>query len=173
MPLPDPTRKPTEQLRDPVSRVRLSFQREGENLIVDLWLEPGGNLPAHFHPKQEERWSVAAGRAGVRLGDEALEVTPGDGEIVVAPSVVHGITSISDEEAHLRCQVVPALRLQEFLTESCRAAQEGYFTQRGLPRGRRGARWAARFLKRYRDETVFVKPPQFVQRALIALLAHD
>ena len=41
------------------------------------------------------------------------------------------------------------------------------------PRGLRGARWAARFLKRYRDDTVFVSPPQIVQRALIALLARD
>lgn len=48
----------------------------------------------------------------------------------------------------------------------------GLFTQKGLPRGLRG-RWAARFLKRYRDETVFLSPPMFLQRALIALLAHD
>lgn len=163
----------TEQIRDPVSRVRMAFRPEGENLIVDLWLEPQGKLPAHFHPRQEERWSVVAGRAGVRLGDRELEVTPADGEVVVRPHAVHAITSISDEEAHLRCQVIPALRLQEFLTESARAGQEGYFTQRGLPRGMRGARWAARFLKRYRDETVFVQPPQVLQRALVALLARD
>ena len=49
----------------------------------------------------------------------------------------------------------------------------GLFTPKGLPRGLRGARWAAGFLKRYRDETVFVSPPQFVQRTLIALLARD
>jgi len=150
----------------------MSFQREGDNLVVDLWLEPGGKLPPHFHPRQEEHWSVVAGRAGIRLGDEELEVTPADGAVVVAPNAVHGIKSISGEEAHLRCDVIPALRLEGFLTESCRAAEEGYFTQRGLPRGLRGARWAARFLKRYRDETVFVEPPQFVQRVLIALLAR-
>lgn len=31
----------TEPIRDPVSRVRMSFEPEGENLIVTLWLEPG------------------------------------------------------------------------------------------------------------------------------------
>jgi quercetin dioxygenase-like cupin family protein len=163
----------TDQVRDPVSGVRMSFQGDGEDLIVDLWLEPGGKLPAHWHPKQEERWSVVAGRAGVRLGDETHEVTPADGEVVVVPNAVHAIESIDEREAHLRCHVTPALRLQEFLTESCRAAEQGYFTRRGLPRGLRGARWAARFLKRYRDETVFVEPPQFVQRALIGLLGRE
>jgi len=37
----------------------------------------------------------------------------------------------------------------------------------------RGARWAASFLKRYREETVFVSPPRVVQNLLIALLARD
>ena len=59
------------------------------------------------------------------------------------------------------------------LEESAAAGREGLFTPKGLPRGLRGARWAAGFLKRYRDETVFVSPPQFVQRTLIALLARD
>jgi hypothetical protein len=36
-----------------------------------------------------------------------------------------------------------------------------------------GARFAAAFLKRYRGETVFVRPPQALQWLLIALLARD
>jgi mannose-6-phosphate isomerase-like protein (cupin superfamily) len=43
-----------------------------------------GGLPAHFHPQQEERWSVLAGRARFRLGDEKWVVGPEDGELVVA-----------------------------------------------------------------------------------------
>jgi hypothetical protein len=69
--------------------------------------------------------------------------------------------------------VEPALRLQAFLEESAAAAREGLFTARGLPHGLGGARWAANFLERYRGETVLLKPPQPVQRALIALLARD
>jgi quercetin dioxygenase-like cupin family protein len=162
----------SEPIRDPVSRVRMSFEPEGENLIVTLWLEPGGGLPAHYHPKQEERWSVVEGTVRFRLGDERV-IGPEDGEIPVHPGTVHGLASASDQEAKLRCLVIPALRLQSFLEESAVAAQEGLFTPRGLPRGLRGARWAAKFLKRYRDETVMVSPPQFVQRALFALLARD
>jgi hypothetical protein len=86
---------------------------------------------------------------------------------------VHGVASISDRDAHLRCVVTPPLRLQAFLEEAAAAGQEGLFTPRGLPRGLRGARWAAGFLKRYSDETVFLSPPPIVQRALIALLARD
>lgn len=163
----------TEPIRDPVSRVRMTFEPQGENLLVDLWLEPGGRLPAHFHPQQEERWSVVEGTARFRHGDDETVIGPEDGEIVVEPGTVHGLASAGDREAHLRCFVVPALRLQAFLEQSAAAARENLFTSRGLPRGIRGARWAARFLKRYRDETVFVSPPPIVQRALFALFARD
>jgi quercetin dioxygenase-like cupin family protein len=161
-----------DPIRDPVSRVRMSFEPDGENLIVDVWMERGGGLPAHLHPRQEERWSVVDGKVGFRLADDERVIGPEDGEIAVPPATVHGLTSVSDRDAHLRCLVVPALRLQAFLEESAAAASEGLFTSHGLPRGLRGARWAAGFLKRYRDETVFVSPPQIVQRILIALLAR-
>jgi quercetin dioxygenase-like cupin family protein len=162
-----------EQIRDPVTRVRYAFEPRGESLIVYTWLEPGGGLPAHFHPQQEERWSVLEGRARFQLGREKRVIGPEDGEMVVAPGVKHGLWSASDREARLQTVVTPPLRLQAFLEESASAGREGLFTPRGLPRGLRGARWAASFLKRYRDETVLVSPPAVLQRTLIALLARD
>jgi hypothetical protein len=92
--------------------------------------------------------------------------------LIAAPGVVHGLRNTSGREAHLRCFVTPPLRLQQFLPEAAEAGQQGLFTQKGRPRGLRGARWAARILKRYRDETVFLFPPPFAQRVLIALLAR-
>jgi quercetin dioxygenase-like cupin family protein len=161
-----------DQIRDPVSRVRQSFRMEGESLVVDNWLEPGGTLPPHLHPQQEERWSVLDGEVVFRLGDDERPVGPEAGEMVVAPGVVHGVTNTTGREAHLRCFVTPPMRLQQFLEEAAEAGRQGLFTQRGRPRGLRGARWAASFLKRYRDETVFLSPPPIVQRTLIALLAR-
>lgn len=158
---------------DPVNRVRMAFEPCDESLLVDVWLEPGGSLPPHFHPRQEERWSVVSGSAGFQLGKKKLTITAADGEIPVPANTVHALTSVADEEAHLRCEAIPALRLRDFLEESAAAAREGMFTPRGLPRGVQGARWGASFLKRYREETVFLSPPPFMQRVLIALFARD
>ncbi len=163
----------TEEIRDPVSRTRYGFEPRGESLIVYTWLEPGGALLPHFHPRQEERWSVLEGEARFKLGELKQVIRPADGELVVAAGVAHGLSSVSDREAPLQAVVTPPLRLQAFLEESAAAAREGLFTPRGLPRGLRGAGWAAGFLKRYRDETVFLSPPQIVQRVLIAALARD
>ena len=133
----------TQEIRDSVSRVRMSFAKTGENLVVDCRVEPGGGLPPHYHPRQEERWSVVEGRVGFRLGDSERVIGPSDGEIVVEPGSVHAVASVSDSEAHLRCVVVPALRLQDFLEESARAGRRGACSRptarpRGLPGLRAG-----------------------------------
>jgi quercetin dioxygenase-like cupin family protein len=169
----EPSPERSEQIRDPVSRTRYAFEPQGENLIVYTWLEPGGGLPAHLHPRQEERWSVLEGEVRFQLGREKREIGPEDGEMVVHPGVAHGLWSVTDREARLRCHVSPALRLRAFIEESAAAGHEGLFTPRGLPRGLRGARWAADFLKRYRDETVLTSPPQVVQRVLFAVFARN
>jgi quercetin dioxygenase-like cupin family protein len=162
----------SEPIRDPASGARYAFEPAGENLIVHCWLEPGGSLPAHLHPRQTEHWSVVAGEVRFRLGREKRVIGPQAGEITVAPGTVHGLDSTGGE-AELRCRVEPALRLREFLEESAAAGREGLFSRRGLPRGLRGTRWAARFLKRYEDETVMLFPPRPLQRLLITLFARD
>jgi quercetin dioxygenase-like cupin family protein len=162
-----------ELVHDPVNRVRYAFQQDGENLIVDCLVDSGGSLPAHRHPRQVERWSVLDGQVRFRLGDQERLIGSADGVMVVTPSTDHGLANVSGREAHLRCRVEPALRLQAFLEESAAAAREGLFTARGLPTAWAGPAGSANFLERYRGETVLLKPPQPVQRALIALLARD
>jgi quercetin dioxygenase-like cupin family protein len=162
-----------ETPHDPVHRARYAFQPEGENIVVDTWLEPGGGLPAHWHPRQEERWSVVEGEVRFQLGNEKRTLRPADGEVVVAPETKHALANVGDSEVHLRCLALPALGLQSFLEESAAAAQEGLFIRGGIPKGLRGARWAAAFLERYRDDVVMAFPPRFVQRAMVALFARS
>jgi quercetin dioxygenase-like cupin family protein len=162
-----------DQTHDPVHRARYSFQPDGEDLIVDTWLEPGGALPPHLHPHQEERWSVVEGEVRFQLGNEKRVIGPQDGEMIVRPGTKHGIQSTGDREAHLRCHVIPARDLQAFLEDSAAAAREGLFMRGGIPRSLRGARWAASFLKRHREDVVMSFPPRFVQSAMIALLGRS
>lgn len=162
-----------EPIYDPLHHARHRFTPDGENLIVDTWLEPGGKLPPHLHPVQEEYWSVVEGEVVVLAGDFKGVVRPEDGEIPVPPNTKHALWNRSGETVHARCRVIPALGLVEFLTDSAQAAREGLLLRGDLPRGLRGARWASRFLKRHRGETVMLWPPRFVQSAMIALLARD
>jgi len=162
----------TEPVRDPVHKARYSFEHQGENMVVECWIEPGGGLPEHLHPIQEERWSVVDGKIRFGLGDTKRVIGPEDGEMIVRPGTKHSLASVTGEDTHLRCLVLPAGHLQDFLEDSARAANEGLFMRGGIPRNLRGARWAASFLKQHQEETVMTFPPRFMQRAMIALLAR-
>ena len=166
------TKTATEAIRDPIHRVAYSFRREGENLWVYTWLEDGGHLPEHFHPSLEERWEVLEGAIRLKLDGAWRDLVPEDGPVVVARNVRHELENTSGRQAHLRTEVIPAGRLEEFLTETARAAREGLYNSRNLPTSLRGAVWAADLAQRFRDETVMCSPPPAVQRVLTPLVAR-
>lgn len=156
----------TDSVTDPVHGVRMQFERKGDDLSVQTWMEDGGGLPKHFHPQQTEVWWVIDGEVDFYFGDSWRALTPASGKVTVEPDVVHGLRNKSGGEAHLGCDVTPALGLEGFLTDSARAAQDGYFMKGGIPKSLKGARWAAGFLSRYEDETVMVFPPRFLQKLM-------
>jgi quercetin dioxygenase-like cupin family protein len=161
----------SDKVHDPIHRVSYSFKRERDKLWVYTWLEDGGHLPEHFHPSLEERWETLEGKVRVKLDGTWRDLVPEDGPIVVAPNVRHELKNESGTDARLRTEVIPGGRLEEFLTESARAAREGLYNVRNLPTSLRGAGWLARFALRFRDETVMTSPPPAVQRVALPMMA--
>jgi mannose-6-phosphate isomerase-like protein (cupin superfamily) len=162
----------TERVHDPIHRVSYSFRRDGESLWVYSWMGNGGHLPEHFHPSLEERWETLEGSVRVKLDGTWRDLLPEHGPVVVAPNVRHELKNTSGSEVRLRTEVIPGGRLEEFLTESARAAREGLYNARNLPTGLRGATWIAEFALRFRDETVMTSPPPALQRVLLPLVAR-
>jgi quercetin dioxygenase-like cupin family protein len=161
-----------ERVHDPIHKVSYTFEREGENLWVHTWLEHGGHLPEHFHPTLEEHWETLEGKARVKLDGVWRDLVPEDGPVLVGRNVRHELKNESGSEARLRTKVIPAGRLEEFLTESAQAAREGLYNARNLPTGFRGATWLADFALRFRDETVMTSPPPALQRIVLPVMAR-
>jgi quercetin dioxygenase-like cupin family protein len=159
-------------VEDPIHRVSYSFRHEGPDLWVYTWLENGGHLPEHYHPSLDERWETLEGSAKVKLDGTWRDLSPADGTILVARNVRHELKNESGRLARMRTRVTPAGRLEEFLTESARAAREGLYNARNMPTGFRGATWIAEFALRFRDETVMTFPPPALQRLALPLLAR-
>jgi hypothetical protein len=161
---------PTE-IVDPVRRQRMSFVKRGDVLHADVWTEPGGDVPAHRHPAQTERFEVIRGEVEFRIGRDRHRVGPG-GELVAEPGVVHAFKNRGQVDALIRVEVRPALQLQSFLEEAAALARQGKYSQRGVPRGLRAAAELAEVMERYSDVTVMAFPPRVVQRLLLAPLAR-
>jgi quercetin dioxygenase-like cupin family protein len=166
------TQENGSRVHDPIHRASYAFQPERENLLVYTWLEDGGHLPEHFHPSLEEHWEVLEGTVRVKLDGTWRDLRPEDGPVVVAADVRHELENASGSEARLRAEVIPAGRLEEFLTETARAAREGLYNARNMPTSFHGAVWLADLAMRFRDETVMCSPPRAVQRVVLPLVAR-
>jgi quercetin dioxygenase-like cupin family protein len=160
-----------DKVHDPIHRVAMAFERQGERLIVSTWLEPGGHLPEHFHPTLEEYWEVLDGTVAFKLDGRWRDLTPADGRVAVPRYAKHELKNPTGTEARLRTEVDPAGGLQEFLTESARGAREGLYNARSLPTSVRGALWIAELAHRFRHETVMCSPPPALQRVLLPPVA--
>jgi len=130
---------PGQTLENPVTGERFTFTDTaattgGELLAFDFALRPGGAVPIpHVHPVQTERFEVVTGRMRFRVGLRTVHAGPGD-VVEVAPGVMHAFANDGDEEARLRVEVRPALRMEEMFAEVVAMAEAGRMTRRGLPR---------------------------------------
>jgi mannose-6-phosphate isomerase-like protein (cupin superfamily) len=125
-------------LENPISGERITFRKtaadtDGELLAFDLELDPDGHVPsAHVHPIQEERFEVVNGTMIFRRGLGTLTASAGD-VVVVPPGTVHRFENAGKEQAHVRVEVRPALRMQELLETTAALAEEGRTFATGMP----------------------------------------
>ena len=161
----------SELVHDPVRRQRYRFEPAGDVLRVEIWIDPGGEVPEHLHPEQEERFEVRSGRVRFTVDGRRHDAGPGE-RLAAPPGARHRFENVGDEEASMLVEVEPALDLQGFLEEAAKLAREGKYTRRGVPRGPRAALEAAVFADHYRETTVLTAPLMAAQRPLLAVLAR-
>lgn len=160
-----------ELVHDPVRRQRLAFSRDGDILRAEVFADPDGDVPPHYHPAQEERFEVLAGQVRFDVDRERIEGGPGT-RVVAPPGAKHAFRNVGKSEAHLRVEVEPALQLQSFLEEAAALARERRYTRRGLPARPGAVLELADLMVRYADTTVMAFPPRVIQRLLLAPLAR-
>lgn len=109
---------PGREIVNPISGERIIIRQSGAQtggrlLVFDLYLPPGGHVPArHAHPVQEERFTVVAGQMRFRLGRRAFVARPGE-TITIPVGAAHWFGAAGGEAAQARVEVRPALRMQE------------------------------------------------------------
>ena len=162
----------TERVHDPNRGIDYAFAREGENLIVQVWAAPGADIPAHFHPAAEERWSVLDGELRFKVDGKTLTVTPEDGPVVVPPGVKHSMKNKSGRGTVSRVEVSPESGIQGFLEDFAEASREGLYNRRGMPRGLKAAKRLAGLVEQHSGATVVCWPPPAFQRLMRPLVGR-
>jgi quercetin dioxygenase-like cupin family protein len=163
---------PLDRIHDPVHHTSMAFRREGANLWVETWFEPGAHLPEHFHPTLEEHWEILHGSIELKLDGRRRQLSSATGPVVVRRRARHELKNTSSHQVHARTMVIPAGHLEEFLTEAAQAARDGRMNKHNLPTGLRAGLWMAAFAQRFRHETVLTSPPPSLQRVVLPVLAR-
>lgn len=154
----------TRLVEDPVLKQRYEFKRQAEKLVVEAWVEPGGGVTPHVHPKLEEHFTVLEGEIEFLAGRTWTKTA----DIVVPAGTRHAYRNSGTTTAHMITEVTPPLELEEFLTDVAALAQKRRFNRRGLPTSLTAIPELARVAQRYR-ETVELETPL---RPLIPLVAR-
>jgi quercetin dioxygenase-like cupin family protein len=139
------TAGPEPRARGPVIENPLSGERitilagtdagqGGSVLEWELVLAPGGRVPSsHAHPRQEECFTVLAGRMRFRVGGRKVVAGPGQ-TVRVPPGTVHHFANAGRSPARVAVQTRPALSMQQLLQTAAAMAQDQHAAARRLPR---------------------------------------
>lgn len=162
-----------ETIENPVTGERITFLETAEDtdgalLRVDFSLKPGGFLPGgvHTHPYQEERFEVASGTLGVRVGRRKNILKSGQAA-VVPPGVIHSWRNAGVGEMEGVIEFRPALDMEGVFESSFALARDGKVSKKGIPNPLQ----VIALLDEYRDELGVPGLPHWLQRAIVRLLA--
>jgi len=159
-------------LENPLSGERFVFRKTaaetgGELLEFDLHLAPDGQVPGkHVHRYQDERFEVLSGTMRFKQGRKTFVARAGE-TVLIPAGASHKFENGGDEEAVVRVQVRPAMKMEELFETVTSLAQDGRVTKKGMPKPLD----LALFVREYKDEVQAPFPPRFMQQAAMAPLA--
>ncbi len=162
-----------EVIGNPLTGERLTFLKtsrdtDGELLMIDWFLNPGGFLPggAHTHPYQEERFEIISGTLGVRVGRYKYSLGVGE-TATVPPGVLHGWWNEGDEGVHTIIEFRPALDTESLFETIYGLTGDGKTTRNGVPHPLQ----VIALLEDFRNELAVPLLPLRLQRAIISTLS--
>jgi quercetin dioxygenase-like cupin family protein len=148
--------------------LRTGGETNGELFEAEFIVEPGDwTGPDHIHLRQEERVEILSGTLRLRAdgGEELL--APGSNR-VLPPRTVHNFRNDGPADARFVLRLRPALRIDAYLRDMWRAANEGSKRRWGAP----SMLELAVIQREYPEEFFYLsRPPVRVQKAVLGALA--
>lgn len=139
----------------------------GSVFKLERYQKPGGFVPEHVHPHQEERFVCLEGSMTFRIRgkDELINA----GEVMLIPAGVgHSLRNEGDTEAKAYIELRPALATREMFETYAALARDGKTTKRGIPRN---PVQLVAVAEHHHEVITLPRPPLFLQRLLLRPLA--
>jgi quercetin dioxygenase-like cupin family protein len=129
--------KPGDMIENKLAGDRIVFlqtarETKGDLLELECFVTPGGEgPPEHIHPHQEERFIVLSGALTIRIAGTERTLGAGE-ECAVPPGTIHAWSNRGDSETHMRIELRPAGRMENFLEAIYGLVQDGKLPPKSL-----------------------------------------
>ena len=138
----------------------------GQFLEMESTLKPGSEEPPlHYHPFQEENFSIISGDLTVKLNGELKTYSVGD-HFHVPKNTHHSMWNQSSQPVTIRWKISPALNTETFFENTIGLANDGKTNQKGMP----NILQVALIANRYNHIFRLAKPPFVIQRIVFGIL---
>lgn len=158
-------------ISNPVNKQVIEFVRTSEDSggvvleMISTWQAHSPRPVEHYHPNQEEIFTILEGELTVKVSGRQYTLTKGE-SIRMGAATVHAMWNDSPTPAVANWKVFPAGRTEYFLETGMTLASEGKMNPNkvhGLLRGLLLAR-------QYRKEFRLHRPPYLIQTIIFFLL---
>ena len=164
-------RSPTTGFRpffNPATGETITYTATAENsdgqLVRFHWRNaPGGVIPEHIHPRQQEQFTIVAGEARFTLNGHEHVATAGQ-TVVIPAGVPHSVQNPGPAQIDGIVERRPALQAKEFHEAVAGLAADGKTTPAGAPKN--PLQLGATFWH-FRHESRVTTPPIWVQNLIL------
>jgi len=159
-----------DTIENPVTGERVTFlatsaDTGSEAVVIETVVQPEGFVAAaHVHPAQSERFAVAAGQLGLKVGRKKMTLGPGE-DATVEAGTAHRFWNAGEEPVRFVCEVRPALQFESLLETMFALAADGKTGRKGMP----GPLRLAVIAKAHFDTVRLPFPPAWIQKAGLAM----
>lgn len=161
-----------KRIFNPVNKQTIEFittskDSNGKHLeIISTWLPQSLKPAPHYHPYQDEVFTVIKGELTVMLRGRAYTLREGE-NLHIPPATVHSMWNESGEEVVVNWKIFPAMNTEYLLETGVGLAADGKTGRKRIS----GLLQVALLAKKFRKEFRLKKPSYLLQTILFSLLA--
>ena len=119
----------------------------------------------HYHPRQEEWFTVVSGELIIQLGRETIILREGD-SIKIPKKMLHSMWNGSEYPTVVNWKVLPALETEFFFETIHGLANDNQSNKNGIP----NFFHAVRLALKYKDVFRLASPPWIIQQIFLAII---
>jgi quercetin dioxygenase-like cupin family protein len=160
-----------KEIVNPVTKQRIRFLQtakdtNGQLLEMESTFAANSVEPAaHYHPVQEEDFTVLEGELTVKMAGQTLKLKAGD-SLHISPGLTHAMWNNTGKTTVVNWQVRPAMNSEHLLETAAGLANDGKVNRQGMPSILQVALMANKYSKVFR----LSKPSFALQKIVFTVL---